>query len=178
MVSTAFHFLTTLASSACICHLIYVVVLRVADYYVTTGAYCCFHQGILMHHRTSQCRYISITLIRKALQKDGMHVPNSLSSCIIQKTPPTLSSVVSGFEETSLCSTQRNNTMESFLDAHHRFTADECDWGFTRFHDLRKLFQSPDGHKRPVIEDDTTSITVYVRVLKDPTGVLWHNFLQ
>lgn len=61
-------------------------------------------------------------------------------------------------------------------DAHHRFVAEECDWGFTRFHDLRKLYNAQDHQKRPIIEDDTAEVTVFVRVLKDPTGVLWHNF--
>lgn len=31
---------------------------------------------------------------------------------------------------------------------------------------------------RPTIEDETADITVYVRVLEDPTGVLWHNFVK
>lgn len=62
------------------------------------------------------------------------------------------------------------------VDAHHRFVAEECDWGFTRFHDLRKLYNAQDHQKRPIIEDDTAEVTVFVRVLKDPTGVLWHNF--
>ncbi|KAB5596509.1 Ubiquitin carboxyl-terminal hydrolase [Ceratobasidium theobromae] len=61
--------------------------------------------------------------------------------------------------------------------AHHRFIAEECDWGFTRFHDLRKLFTGIDG-RRPIIENDESEITVFVRVLKDPTGVLWHNFVN
>lgn len=60
--------------------------------------------------------------------------------------------------------------------AHHRFVPEECDWGFTRFHDLRKLYNAQDHQKRPIIEDDSTEVTVFVRVLKDPTGVLWHNF--
>jgi hypothetical protein len=63
------------------------------------------------------------------------------------------------------------------LDAHHRFIAEECDWGFTRFHDLRKLFTGIEG-RRPIIENDEAEITVFVRVLKDPTGVLWHNFVK
>lgn len=65
-------------------------------------------------------------------------------------------------------------------DAHHRFIAEECDWGFTRFADLRKLY-SPDlanGKTRPTIENDEVEITAFVRVLKDPTGVLWHNFIN
>lgn len=65
-------------------------------------------------------------------------------------------------------------------DAHHRFVAEECDWGFTRFVDLRKLY-NPDpqaGKARPTIENDEVEITAFVRVLKDPTGVLWHNFVK
>lgn len=60
--------------------------------------------------------------------------------------------------------------------AHHRFNHDECDWGFTRFVELRKLFAPADQRPRPVIEGDETIVTAFVRVLKDPTGVLWHNF--
>src|SRR5258706_15005937 len=64
------------------------------------------------------------------------------------------------------------------LDAHHRFIPEECDLGFTRFLDLKKIYQPQEGHTRPLVEDDSTEITVFVRVLKDPTGVLWHNFVQ
>ncbi|KAH8731800.1 hypothetical protein GQ44DRAFT_698046 [Phaeosphaeriaceae sp. PMI808] len=63
--------------------------------------------------------------------------------------------------------------------AHHRFTADEGDWGFTRFAELRRLFaNSWDDRGRPMVEDNQTHVTAYVRVLKDPTGVLWHNFIN
>ncbi|KAH7889278.1 hypothetical protein F5I97DRAFT_1934219 [Phlebopus sp. FC_14] len=62
--------------------------------------------------------------------------------------------------------------------AHHRFIAEECDWGFTRFSELRKLFNVQEGHLRPTIEDESADVTVYVRVLEDPTGVLWHNFVN
>ncbi|KAF9236379.1 hypothetical protein BU15DRAFT_50174 [Melanogaster broomeanus] len=62
--------------------------------------------------------------------------------------------------------------------AHHRFTAEECDWGFTRFSELRKLLNVQEGHHRPTIEGESADITVYVRVLEDPTGVLWHNFVN
>lgn len=64
------------------------------------------------------------------------------------------------------------------LDAHHRFIAEECDWGFTRFSELRKLFSVQDGHTHPTIEDETAEVSVFVRVLEDPTGVLWHNFVK
>jgi ubiquitin carboxyl-terminal hydrolase 7 len=61
--------------------------------------------------------------------------------------------------------------------AHHRFTKDESDWGFTRFLELRKMFNVPwDNSDRPLVEDETANITAYVRIVEDETGVLWHNF--
>lgn len=64
------------------------------------------------------------------------------------------------------------------LEAQHRFTNEEQDWGFTRFVELRKLFGPADSRVKPIIENDETVITAYVRVLKDETGVLWHNFIK
>ncbi|KAG0340189.1 hypothetical protein BG004_006523 [Podila humilis] len=62
--------------------------------------------------------------------------------------------------------------------ANHRFTAAEADWGFSRFHELRKLETPIDHRGVPPIENGRTVITAYVRVYKDPTGVLWHNFIN
>lgn len=76
----------------------------------------------------------------------------------------------------SLCGTLR--CLSFATDAHHRFIAEECDWGFTRFSELRKLFNVQDGHARPTIEDESATVSVFVRVLEDPTGVLWHNFVK
>jgi ubiquitin carboxyl-terminal hydrolase 7 len=59
----------------------------------------------------------------------------------------------------------------------HRFNAKEGDWGFTRFVELRKAFQQQwEQRERPLVENDEVKITAFVRVYKDPTGVLWHNF--
>lgn len=69
-------------------------------------------------------------------------------------------------------------TVFTVSHAHHRFIAEECDWGFTRFSELRKLFNVQEGHTRPTIEDESANISVFVRVLEDPTGVLWHNFVN
>ncbi|KAI0928557.1 hypothetical protein AcW1_005763 [Taiwanofungus camphoratus] len=69
-------------------------------------------------------------------------------------------------------------TIYTVSHAHHRFIAEECDWGFTRFSELRKLFSVQDGHSRPTIEDESADVSVFVRVLEDPTGVLWHNFVN
>ena len=62
--------------------------------------------------------------------------------------------------------------------AHHRFTIEESDWGFTRFSELRRLCIPSDKYSRPVIENEGSTITAFVRVLDDPTGVLWHNFVN
>jgi ubiquitin carboxyl-terminal hydrolase 7 len=63
--------------------------------------------------------------------------------------------------------------------ATHRFTADEGDWGFTRFVELRRIFSVPwESFERPLVENNTAKLTAFVRVVKDPTGVLWHSFLN
>lgn len=60
-------------------------------------------------------------------------------------------------------------------DAHHRFCADEIDWGFTRYHELKTL----QAGKEPYINaTNQTSISVFLRVVKDETGVLWRNLMQ
>lgn len=64
------------------------------------------------------------------------------------------------------------------IDAHHRFTADEGDWGFTRFIELRELAGATSTRDRPLLENDSAIMTAFVRVIKDPTGVLWHNFIS
>jgi ubiquitin carboxyl-terminal hydrolase 7 len=63
--------------------------------------------------------------------------------------------------------------------ATHRFTAEEGDWGFTRFAELRRIFAPRyDDRDRPMVENDAARMTAFVRVVKDPTGVLWHNFIK
>ncbi|KAI9807087.1 MAG: hypothetical protein M1825_005804 [Sarcosagium campestre] len=63
--------------------------------------------------------------------------------------------------------------------ANHRFNNEESDWGFTRYAELRKLLAARwEDKDRPMVEDGSVNMTAYVRVVKDPTGVLWHNFLN
>ena len=72
-----------------------------------------------------------------------------------------------------------NPTIFMAQSANHRFTAEEGDWGFTRFVDTLKLFAPQwEDRDRPMIENFSANISAYVRVLKDPTGVLWHNFIK
>ncbi|KXX73450.1 Ubiquitin carboxyl-terminal hydrolase 21 [Madurella mycetomatis] len=61
--------------------------------------------------------------------------------------------------------------------AHHRFTKEESDWGFTRFLEARKMFNNIwENAERPLVENDSANISAYVRIVEDETGVLWHNF--
>ncbi|RKF53412.1 Ubiquitin carboxyl-terminal hydrolase 21 [Golovinomyces cichoracearum] len=61
--------------------------------------------------------------------------------------------------------------------ANHRFTKDEGDWGFTRFVELRKLWNVPwDAQNNFLAPNEKAIMTAYVRCVKDETGVLWHNF--
>lgn len=62
--------------------------------------------------------------------------------------------------------------------ANHRFTQEEGDWGFTRFVELRKLRNTPfDERGRYLMPSSRRmNVSVFVRIVKDETGVLWHNF--
>ncbi|KAI9784883.1 MAG: hypothetical protein M1816_000578 [Peltula sp. TS41687] len=63
--------------------------------------------------------------------------------------------------------------------ANHRFTVEEGDWGFTRFAELRKLFNVKwEDRDRTMVDRGCVNVTAYVRIVKDPTGVLWHNFVN
>lgn len=61
--------------------------------------------------------------------------------------------------------------------ASHRYNSDATDWGFNKFFELRKAVHGwlePGG--RPLLEGDSITYNIYVRTVKDPTGVLWHSF--
>ncbi|KAI8369997.1 hypothetical protein BD560DRAFT_397327 [Blakeslea trispora] len=59
--------------------------------------------------------------------------------------------------------------------AHHRFCGEEIDWGFTRFYDIKQLM----GGKEPYVNaEHKTTISIFLRVVKDETGVLWHNLIN
>ena len=65
----------------------------------------------------------------------------------------------------------------SFKTTQHRFTKAEGDWGFTTFENMRKLFtQEWDRRGKTLVENESANMTVYVRVVKDETGILWHTF--
>ncbi|KAI8055335.1 cysteine proteinase [Syncephalis plumigaleata] len=60
--------------------------------------------------------------------------------------------------------------------AQHRFNNEESDWGFTKFIQLREVAYSAYPEERPILDNGAATITVLLRILKDPTGMLWHNF--
>ncbi|KAJ3218779.1 hypothetical protein HDU67_004027 [Dinochytrium kinnereticum] len=62
--------------------------------------------------------------------------------------------------------------------AQHRFNPNETDWGFNQLVKMNQLFTPVDGNKRPLVENDQAVITVYIKIIKDVTGVLWHNFIN
>ncbi|RCI04918.1 hypothetical protein CU098_011576 [Rhizopus stolonifer] len=64
-------------------------------------------------------------------------------------------------------------TRHQVHQAQHRFTSDESDWGFTRFITLESL-----AGPHSLLENDAIRITTIIRVVKDVTGVLWHNFIN
>lgn len=136
------------------------------------GAYYSFPLATPTHRRMTPCPSTSTMPNLRRLPKAGTLVPSSHLSSRISTIPPCSPSAVciSGLFPAYPYSRP--------VDAHHRFIAEECDWGFTRFAELKKLFSKQEGHARPTIEDDAADISVFVRVLEDPTGVLWHNFVK
>ncbi|ANZ75718.1 BA75_03298T0 [Komagataella pastoris] len=62
--------------------------------------------------------------------------------------------------------------------SYHRFNQDVTDWGFSTFLELRNLHRASKSYDKPFLFDNKLNITVYVRVIKDHTGVLWHSFVN
>ena len=52
------------------------------------------------------------------------------------------------------------------------------DWGFTRFYDKEDLGLVSTANKGPFLVNNEIVISVYLRIIKDETGVLWHNFVN
>ncbi|PIA18575.1 hypothetical protein COEREDRAFT_91001 [Coemansia reversa NRRL 1564] len=59
---------------------------------------------------------------------------------------------------------------------HHRYVPEESDWGFTKFTELRHIMTPADAETPPLLDGGRVRISAFVRVIKDPLGVLWHNF--
>lgn len=57
--------------------------------------------------------------------------------------------------------------------SHHRFNNDESDWGFTKFFAIADLERARDSRGISILNNNRLVISTYVRVYKDPTGLLW-----
>lgn len=63
------------------------------------------------------------------------------------------------------------------IAAQHRFSKLEADWGFTGFISHKELKEGVND-KPGFLVNDTVVLTTIVRLIKDQTGVLWHNFIK
>ncbi|KAJ3381551.1 hypothetical protein HDU92_005262 [Lobulomyces angularis] len=71
-----------------------------------------------------------------------------------------------------------NNEIASKINiAHHRFTSGIIDWGFKTLLQVAQLTQLNE-HKRSLLEKNRINLVVYLKIIKDETGVLWHNFMD
>lgn len=50
------------------------------------------------------------------------------------------------------------------------------DWGFTKFFKVKKLYVPREGQSSPLVENDELELMAFVRVLSDPTGMLWQEW--
>ncbi|ORX47578.1 cysteine proteinase [Piromyces finnis] len=69
-------------------------------------------------------------------------------------------------------------TVFSSKPSHHRFNGKESDWGFNRFIEKTLLYNENNNNTKPLIENNKTVVSVYVRIYKDELGILWHDFIN
>lgn len=69
-------------------------------------------------------------------------------------------------------------TVQVINRSFHRFNVSDTDWGFSNIVDVNHLKYPSKGRLKPLLNDGSLNISVYIRILKDPTGVLWHNFIN
>ncbi|KAI8922962.1 hypothetical protein BC831DRAFT_473479 [Entophlyctis helioformis] len=62
--------------------------------------------------------------------------------------------------------------------AQHRFTPEATDWGFNTFIKHSALNQKMEHTGKSILEEDQFTLQVAMKVLKDPLGTLWHNFVD
>lgn len=62
--------------------------------------------------------------------------------------------------------------------SNHRFNNSNKDWGFSNFIDLNHLKYQSQYKPSGFLSNDSLNISLFVRILKDPTGVLWHDFID
>ncbi|KAL8969601.1 MAG: hypothetical protein Q9183_001925 [Haloplaca sp. 2 TL-2023] len=64
--------------------------------------------------------------------------------------------------------------VHTFRKASHRFTDDNADWGWTRFHGpWESMHQRQRLERQALLRNDTLAFTAYIRTVKDDTKNLW-----
>lgn len=61
--------------------------------------------------------------------------------------------------------------------AHHRFNPRTTDWGYSHMCEVRSAL-TRGTRSAALIEKNRVNITAFVRIIKDPTGILWHDFVD
>ena len=99
---------------------------------------------------------------------------DSNSTPVIESSPASISSIISPRKFKLSKESVNGRSQDSF----HRFCSEEPDWGFTHFCSLSAFVQGiPEANIAPLASSTgATQIIAKVRVVKDVTGVLWHNF--
>ncbi|AMD21987.1 HFR132Cp [Eremothecium sinecaudum] len=70
-----------------------------------------------------------------------------------------------------------DQTTQLISRSHHRFNEVDKDWGFSNLIEVEYLkYPYRNRAASGFLNHDRLNVSVYVRILKDPTGVLWHNF--
>ncbi|KAI9349064.1 putative ubiquitin-specific processing protease 21 [Obelidium mucronatum] len=72
----------------------------------------------------------------------------------------------------------KNEAVYRSSTAQHRFNPYEADWGFNHLVKLNQLVVPLDGTNHSLVEDDQALFIVHMRVMKDVTGYLWHNYIN
>ncbi|EPY51310.1 ubiquitin carboxy terminal hydrolase Ubp22 [Schizosaccharomyces cryophilus OY26] len=75
-----------------------------------------------------------------------------------------------------IISNLNNPSLRVASAAHCRYSPEIADWGFTQFTETKRLLSRESPVAPPIVEDGALRINAYVRILDDPTGVLWHSF--
>ncbi|EPX73668.1 ubiquitin carboxy terminal hydrolase Ubp22 [Schizosaccharomyces octosporus yFS286] len=75
-----------------------------------------------------------------------------------------------------IISNVKNPSLRVASSAHCRYSPEIQDWGFTQFAETKRLLSRNSPVAPPIVEDGALRINAFVRILDDPTGVLWHSF--
>ncbi|PRT54580.1 Ubiquitin carboxyl-terminal hydrolase 21 [Wickerhamiella sorbophila] len=61
--------------------------------------------------------------------------------------------------------------------AHHRYNPRTMDWGYSHMCEVRSAL-TRGTRPAALIEKNKVNITAFLRTIKDPTGILWHDFVD